>query len=373
MKPDLRSYATLARWLGPWASEDESPRGVRRHTVTVGDEARNEHSFEAFVYQPASRRPQGAVLIAPGLHYAGPADPRMDRFCRILAASGALVFAPFIRDYTDLRVVPRALDDLDRAFEHLRRMPEVPANCRPLIFSISFGSLLALRLASAAHRADQVGGLMLFGGYADWSQTIRFSLTGEIDGASHLAHDPLNQPVVFMNLLDTMRGVPDDPTPLLEAWRAYCEATWGRQEYKRGTKHQDMARSMAGRVPEAMRELFLIGCGAEPGGFELCMDALERATETSKFLDPRPHVHGLRCPVHLVHGMDDDVIPYVQLDLLARTLPAHVDVQTYLTGLYGHTNQATMRELIGNAPALAKELWTMGRILRAFVRAPRNF
>ena len=36
------------------------------------------------------------VLIAPGLHYAGADDPRLDRFCRILAAAGHRVIAPFI-------------------------------------------------------------------------------------------------------------------------------------------------------------------------------------------------------------------------------------------------------------------------------------
>jgi len=369
MFPPLASYATLARWLGPWASEDQSPRHVSRRTETV---AAGDRSFEAWVYRPSRARIRGAVLVSPGLHYAGPQDPRMERFCRILASSGTLVFAPFIRDYTDLRVVPRALDDLDHAFVALLGQPDLPPGCKPIVFSISFGSLLALRLASSAERAHQVGGLLLFGGYADWADTLRFSLTGEIDGVPHLAHDPLNQPVVFLNLLSTMKGTPDDPAPLAAAWREFCESTWGRQEYKRGDKHHEVARLIAPRLPEELRELFLRGCGALPGGYDMCMDALTRATETSRFLDPLPYVDGLRCPVHIVHGMDDDVIPYVQMERLARALPGHVPCETYLTGLYGHTSQASLAELIGNVPTLAKELWTMGRILRAFVKTPRG-
>lgn len=361
----IGSYATLARWLGPWASEAVAPTGVERQVVAIDGEV------EVWEYRPRRGRVRGAMLVAPGLHYAGPADPRMDRFCRIMAASGLLVAAPFIRDYTALRVVPRALDDLARAFDHVRALPELPRGCRPIIFSISFGSLLALRLASARVRADQVGGLLIFGGYADWAETIRFSLTGEIDGMVHAAHDPLNQPVVFINLLDTMDGVPDDRTPLIAAWTKYVRATWGRAEYKRGTRHHAVARSLAHEVPEGMRSLFLKGCGAEPGGFELCMDALSRATDASAFLDPRPHLDGLRCPVHIVHGVDDDVIPFIQLDRLARALPSHVECKTYLTGMYGHTSTTSVAELVRNLPLMAKELWTMARMLHALVDTPR--
>lgn len=365
----LVSYATLARWLGPWADEASAPRRVDRDTHQIGD---GDRSCDIWTYRARRTPVRGAVLIAPGLHYAGPADPRMDRFCRILAASGLLVAAPFIRDYTRLRVVPRALDDFDLAFEHVRRLPRLPAGRKPIIFSISFGSLLALRLASAPQRAHQVGGLLIFGGYADWAETIRFSLTGEIDGMLHAAHDPLNQPVVFMNLLDTMTGVPDDPSPLVDAWTRYVHATWGRDEYKRGSRHRDVARSLAADVPADMRSLFLQGCGAEPGGLELCMDALSRAGDVSAFLDPRPYLHNLRCPVHLVHGVDDDVIPFVQLERLARALPAHVACKTYLTGMYGHTSATSAAELLRDVPLMATELWTMARMLRALVETPRR-
>ena len=82
-------------------------------------------------------------------------------------------------------------------------------------------------------------------------------------------------------------------------------------------------------------------------------------------LDPRPDLVGLACPVHLVHGMDDNVIPHTQLPMLRDAMPAHVEVATYLTGMFGHTGRAGLLALTD----LARELWTMVRMLGALVRA----
>ena len=86
---------TLARWLGPWADATRAPAVITRDTEVAGLRVR--------IYGDGGT----PYLIAPGLHYAGPDDPRMDRFCRILAAAGHHVAAPFVPD------VPRA--DAERA------------------------------------------------------------------------------------------------------------------------------------------------------------------------------------------------------------------------------------------------------------------
>ncbi len=362
-----RSYWTLARWLGPWAPETDKPT-VERRAVRVDAHAPGDRDFDAWLYLPTDRSITGAYLISPGLHYAGPRDPRLDRFCSIIAASGFLVLAPFLPDYTSLRVAPTAISDLDRAFGALLELPELPRGARPGVFSISFGSLLALRLAATPERADQIGGLVLFGGYADWAKTIHFCLTGEIDGKPHGTRDPLNQPVVFMNLMEFMDDKPDDQAPLFAAWREYVEATWGRPEMKVDGVYQAVAAKIESKLPEELREWYRVGIGTAPGALERCTAALERSGERHAFLDPRPHMGGIRCPVHMIHGVDDDVIPYPQSQEIAAALPPQVDAQVYLTGLYGHTAKAGAGARLREVPAMAKELWTMIRMLNAMLR-----
>ena len=328
----IGSIATLARWLGPWADPAAAP------DVDITNEQVDE--LRVRVYWPPAR-PRATYLIAPGLHYAGADDPRMDRFCRILAAGGHLVVAPFIPDYLALAPRQRAKRDFARVFDALPRW----STQKPVVFSISFGSLLAFALA--AERADAIDALVIFGGYADFQATLQYCLTGA-------GRDPLNQPVVLMNLL------PDLDPRVVAMWRQYIERTWGRPEMKARERFCALAEELAPNVPEAARELFLIGIGALPGAVDLAMPAL--AGFDASALDPSPYLPRIRGRVELVHGTDDDVIPFAHSHQIAAQL-VNADVRVHITGMYGHTGAQSPRW-----SAAAKELATMLRVLRMLAR-----
>jgi pimeloyl-ACP methyl ester carboxylesterase len=332
--------ATLARWLGPWADATKAPH------VDIADE-----HIGAIKVRRYARRGGGrgrTFLIAPGLHYAGPDDVRMDRFCRVLAAAGHHVIAPYIPDYLALTPNARAIADFATVFEATR------GDDKPIVFSISFGSLLAFALA--AERADAIDKLVIFGGYADFHATMRFCLTGEVASGRKALRDPLNQPVVLLNLIDLLEHERAERDQLLAAWRRYVERTWGRPEMKVDRAFVAIAEELAPDVPAAVRELFLIGIGALPGATELAMPAL--AKFDARALDPTPYLPRITNRVELVHGMDDDVIPFEQSHALAAQL-VHADVRVHITGLYGHTG--AQRPALS---ALGKELITMIRVLR---------
>ena len=355
---------TLARWLGPWADPTKAP------AVSIADDALDGLRVRVF-----GRPGRSTFLIAPGLHYAGPDDPRMDRFCRVLAAAGHLVVAPYIPDYLALEPKARAIADFTRVFDALPRWSdrlrtpygsavrrgEAGACARkPIVFSISFGSLLAFALA--AERGDEIDRLVIFGGYADFHDTLRFCLTGEVASGRTAARDPLNQPVVLMNLLDLIEHERAGRDALVAGWRRYVERTWGRPEMKVRERFVAIAHELAPEIPEAVRELFLVGIGATPGASELAMPALARFDASA--LDPTPYLPRVRGRVELVHGMDDDVIPFEQSHVLARQL-ANADVRVHVTGLYGHTGAQRPK-----LSALAQELVTMVRVLRVLAARP---
>ena len=358
----LQTMLSLGRWLGPWTGASVVPPGVTREEIDVPARRGGDRPMRAFVYRPPQPRPSGALLLIPGLHYLGPADPRMDRFARVLAASGILVVAPLLPDYLALVPSPGVLRDAERAFDALLSVPGRPPG-RPGVFSISFGSLPALHLARV--RGDEMGSLVVFGGYADFMGTLRFCIAGR-PGA---AHDPLNRPVVFMNLLPWISGRPDDPTALRSAWLRYVKATWGRPEMKADGRWQAVARAVADELPPAERPLFFMGTGVEPGGDALHQEALGRARDDFAWLDPGPILPGIRCPVHLVHGAEDDVIPYEHAMTLARALPQDRVRGVHLTGLYGHTHKSGFGVDTRALPALAREVTTLVRMLSALASA----
>jgi len=324
---------TLARWLGPWADAKKAPDVAVRDDDLDGMRVR--------IYGQPKRR---TFLIAPGLHYAGPDDPRLDRFCRVLARAGHLVIAPFIPAYLALEPSRHAIVDFARVFDALPRW----SAGKPIVFSISFGSLLAFALA--AERGDAIDRLIIFGGYKDFHATMRFCLTGP-------TRDPLNQCVVMLNLLDHLeyeRGLRGE---LAAGWRRYVERTWGRPELKAPERFMPIAHEVAATVPAPVREMFLIGVGARPGTWDIALPALEKSVGAQE-LDPTPYLSQVRGRVELVHGADDDVIPFEQTHALAAAL-VNADVHVHVTGMYGHTG--SRRPPLAT---LAKELATMVRVLR---------
>ena len=321
------SLVTLARWLGPWANAAKAPR------ATVRDEQLDE--LRVRIYEGDGT----PFVIAPGLHYAGADDPRLDRFCRILAAAGHRVIAPFIPSYLALEPDTKAIDDFVRVVDALPRWCDRKA----VAFSISFGSLLAF--AAAAARPGAFARLVAFGGYADFADTLEFCLTGE-------HRDPLNQPVVVMNLLDHIAHDAAERPALVAAWRTYVERTWGRPETKQ--RYLAVANELAPSVPPSVRELFL--AGIRPGAWPLVQPALARADRRD--LDPKPLLARVTGRVDLVHGTDDDVIPVRHVHELAAGL-VNADVRVHVTGLYGHTGAG-----FGKLAALPRELVTMVRVLR---------
>jgi hypothetical protein len=213
--------ASLARWLGPLTPATEVPTGVRRSRVRVQGKR---EVFDAWVYQPSAGRVRGALLLLPGLHYLGPADPRLDRFNRVLARSGVLVLSPFLPSFARLHVNAALGPDAIAAYDTLTELPAA-RGLRPGVFSISTGSLPAARVCAAR----DVGGWVVFGGYHDFAECVRFSLTS---GGGVVPADPLNRPVVYLNLLPFMPDTPADTAPLERALRRYVEQTWGRAEMK---------------------------------------------------------------------------------------------------------------------------------------------
>jgi pimeloyl-ACP methyl ester carboxylesterase len=348
------AIARLARWLGPWTPESSRPTGiVRRRLLLHGS-----RPFDAWLYEPRGAA-IGALLVVPGLHYLGPADPRLDRFLAILADAGLRVLCPFLPELRALRVGPSVVADAGVAFDALEALPGGPA-VRPGVFSISFGSYPAIHVA--ASRAERVGSLLLFGGYASFEDVIRFSL-GDDSGR---AYDPLNRPVVFLNLLAHLDGVPADPEPLRRAWITFVRRTWGRPALKRPGALDPLAHAMAATLPSDARELFLVGTGVAPGGAERIRAALARGRADFAHLDPRPACAGIRAPVTLVHGLDDDVIPHPQSALLAEAMPSHVSTRLLLTGLYAHTGHGAL-----DPSTLAGEARALVGILEALIDAGR--
>lgn len=307
----LRRFATLARWLGPWADARRVP------TVRSG------------------KGRAGRVLVIPGLHPLGVADPRMVRFGRILEAAGAELTMADVGALKRLTLAPSMFEEAEAAL--FRASSRGPVG----VMSISFGSIVALHLA--ARHPERVRRLVLFGGYRELERTLVYAL----GGSEGEVRDPLNAPAVFIQLADQLlEGAAH--AAFVEAARRFCAETWtsgrgGPADDKRDGRHLRVGARIADSLPEPARALMRLACRLDGDPLPTALGALARSRERFRYLDPGPLLPGVRCEVDCVHGRDDDVIPYTESERLARDLAG----RAHITGLYGHTGAR-----VGAAPGL---------------------
>jgi pimeloyl-ACP methyl ester carboxylesterase len=252
---------------------------------------------------------------------------------------------------------------------YLVALPERPTRFRPGIFSVSFGSYPALRVASAPRTSDLIGGLVVFGGYADPDATIRFNIGVPVPGAPPA--DPTSLAGVSLNIVDGFVDRPREIGPVLAGWYEFARATWGNPEFRDAQRSREVAQAIAAPMQPEQAHFFLLGCGFVDGAQQACLRALESWGRQAN-VDPRPHLSGLHCPVYVLHSRLDDVIPCEESAKLLHALPADVLARHYVTGLYEHTRRPPLTDLLQRAPAMAREIWTMLHMLGALVRAGRS-
>jgi pimeloyl-ACP methyl ester carboxylesterase len=360
-----RAHWRLTRWLGPWTDNTRAPSTVADRRIS--EPATAEHpAFEARVYTPADCRPVGSYLVAHGLNARGPDDPRCDRFARVLAHAGFVVMVPRLHSFTRLRVDSSAAADLSRGLQALLALDEHPRGTLPGVFSISFGSFPALLMAASPELGPQIGGLIVFGGYANFVETCRFMMGAGAD--RHPAPDPTCLVGLAINSAHLLFEGPDQQL-LADTWRDFAGRVWGAPDMQKPEQHTPLAHQLAATLPVHLREVFLQGAGVLPG----FAPRLETALSSGAFaaVDPRDRLHTVRCPVHLFHGRNDDVIPYSQMLALADGLAA-ARPRTYLTGLYDHSRTQGASGGLRQLPAMLAEIKTLGAMIHAMVTSGRQ-
>ena len=153
----LTAVTNLMRWyaLGN-GNKDKLYRGIRKKTIYCKNINPSRSKVKTYCYYP-NKKPIGAYLLTPGLHPLGAKHPQMQDFAMMLCSLGYIVYSPHISDYAKLYIVPETPDDYLSVFDEFTQDPLLPEEAKKIhVFSISFGSLLSLKLASNKERSKKV-------------------------------------------------------------------------------------------------------------------------------------------------------------------------------------------------------------------------
>ena len=375
------NWKTLLWWLGPWCNQERYPKSIttEEHFVSLDND-----SFRFRIYLGSVQ--QGAVLVLPGLHPDGLDDRRVDRFCRVLAGSGAIVGVPELPTMTQSVMLPRLLDDTEAAIQLFASYLSDNGQDTFGVFCISASSIAGLHLAVHPIWSGRVSRLHLFGGFADWMEALRFAMTGAIVNVcpqEQIEVDPLSLPVVYMNLMHTFpQFLPLNTTlqsEMFSCLHQYVSQSWEKPDVKHPVDTRRIATEIFDRWQytadeqavdwEHVHRVFFQACALEAGGNDYVhsfLDAYSTADGASNadWLDVQALLQRIKVPLDISHGRDDFVVPYPQAQQLAEWSISS-SVRVFVTGLYHHTGVVSFTKLFRLLLGLPKEIWTSIGMVRA--------
>ncbi len=259
---------------------------------------------------------QGAVaalVLVPGLARAGKDDPRLIAFAESLARARFAVLVPDITSLRNLQVRPDQIDEIGAAVVWL---------------SHKYGSVGLVAISYAAGPAllaalrQPVRFLLSIGGYHDITGMVTFLTTGDYRLNGHWRHSEPNTygKWIFVKSNAGRLSSAREATQLAAIAEAHLN-------------NQAPPSSRLG--PEGRAVMALVNNGDRSRVPALIADLPPAIQADMAALDPaRADLESLRARLLLVHGTDDDMVPYSEsLDLARRLGPMRASL-TVVDGLW---------------------------------------
>lgn len=260
------------------------------------------------------RCPRAALVAVPGAVPQGKDDPRLVAFATTLARAGFAVMVPDLAGYRQLRIRPSDAREIADAFAWIHRQPELAPDGNAGMFAFSYSVGPAVLAALEDDIREQVRFVVGLGGYHDLARAMLFFTTGWFEHAGarqHIVPDDTGRMVLAYSSLDYLAPAPD-------------RAVFDRMVALRTRDPKaDLAPLAAGLSPGA-RAVYALAVNNDPARFAELFARLPPAMrEDIARLDLARHdLAPLQARLILVHGRNDNLIPYTESLALAAAVPA---------------------------------------------------
>jgi len=253
---------------------------------------------EALLYRHASSLPTRAVILSAGVSELGCYHPQFVSLCRYLADNGFLVLTPDIQMFRRFEVAAESIDQILFWLGQVRSLEEGRKLRNVGLAGISFSGSLSLIAAARAGNQPPVSFVLGIGSYDDILRCAEewFAPGNRTVGDEYYPTRSYGRWVIMRAALSLLSSPKDREilnTLLLNLLR-----------------QKDIPYSDAGLTPEGSRWYRLALMQEDQSDSELVQRIKEyikpRLNESLSIKDAAAAV---RCPVFLVHGMWDDLIP----------------------------------------------------------------
>jgi hypothetical protein len=264
------------------------------------------------LYLP-DKKPLAAILLLPGAAEKGKDDPRLLSFANSLTRARFAVLVPDLEDFRSLRVSSADIGETADAFTWLVSQKNLAPQGKAGIFSFSYASGPAILAALEPRITGHVQYIMAVGGYHSLPDVLTFFTTGYFreDGRwRHMEPNAYGKWVFVQSNVERLSDPGD------------------RQLFQQAAKRKmaDLNASLADLVPRLTQEgknLYDFLENRDPARAIILMNRLpEQIRREIAALDVAHHdLRPLKANMILVHGYEDDIIPYTESVALANSFP----------------------------------------------------
>lgn len=293
------------------------------------------------LYTPTTKE-KGLVITFTGFSINGYKDARIAVVNNALSKMGFRVITAKIHTIDSLLIHPMGIDEVKEVIQSILSDPTLnPNKFCPAVLAPSFTAGIAA-LAIAEMPANTVSSLCLLGSFSDFETTIQFALTNEKNTDNYGMH------ILMKNFLKYELG----ENPELEE---LVQTALEDNGLKRAVP---LLPAMLANAKPHTRELYQKLSKDNEFRCQVIMNAWTKIPDFATWknrLDLALHASKITCPVSIIHGKDDDVIPSQQSVLLHALINENNKmVNLELSNLLDHGDMKISGKIFGEIVNLAK-------------------
>ncbi|MFO7982554.1 MAG: hypothetical protein R6V08_03790 [Desulfuromonadales bacterium] len=288
----------------------------------------NQNRYMVDLYLPDEPVKAGLLLV-PGAAEGGKNDPRLVSFAKSLARARFAVLVPDLPSLKNLKVNSGNIEEINDLFSWLSRRPELTPEGRAGIFAFSYAAGPGLLVALDPETGPKVNFFFAVGPYYSLDEVLTFFTTGYYEKEGELLHRQPNaygKWIFVLSNIDRLNNPRDRELlrAMAERKKNDLEAPLDDLVAQLGAEGRRVYRFITNRDPAMVEELKK---DLPPS----ILSDLERLDLASKDFSK------LHADLIIVHGFDDDIIPYTQSVALAGAVPED-QVELYLVDGLAHVD-----------------------------------
>jgi dienelactone hydrolase len=327
----LNAVALLLRFERGSAAEPSRFGIARGRTVETSEASLDTElgSVRAQRFEPAGAKDPPGLLLVHGVHPDGIDEPRLRHFAGVMASAGYRVLVPEVRTLCRYELRSEAVALIGSAARsHARSLERRAVG----VLGVSFGGGLSLQAAADPSYQPSIGFVLAIGAHHDAHRVLSFFAGATVEGPEGEA--PAADPhlygmalFVYARLGELFAPADRDPAaralrPLLVEDIAGAEAALpDLSEAGRHTLEALMGRRDRTELERRVRE------------------RLEVAAPELRDVSPAGKLASVECPVYLLHGAGDTVIPATETRWLAHEIPAPCLKAAVVSPFLGHADR----------------------------------